>query len=48
VDAAAQTSWAATHGLATLLLTRPNFEWVERETLAPMMLDAVFNGLVEG
>jgi AcrR family transcriptional regulator len=48
VDAAAQTSWAGTHGLATLLLTRPTFEWADRETLAPMMLDALFTGLVKG
>lgn len=47
VDAAAQISWAGTHGLATLLLTRPNFQWADRETLAPLMLDALFNGLIK-
>jgi hypothetical protein len=48
VDAAAQTSWAATHGVVTLLITQPNFGWASRETLLPMMLDSVFYGLVRG
>jgi len=45
-DAAAQTLWAATHGLAALLITRPTFEWRPSETLQSMMLDALFDGLV--
>jgi AcrR family transcriptional regulator len=48
VDAAAQTSWAATHGVVTLLITQPNFGWAPRETLLPLMLDSVFYGLVRG
>ena len=47
VDAAAQTSWAAVHGLVALLITRPNFEWAPVERLAPQMLDTVLNGLVK-
>ena len=46
VDAAAQTFWAATHGLAALLITRPTFDWAPAERLMPQMLDAVLNGLV--
>jgi AcrR family transcriptional regulator len=46
VDAAAQTSWAATHGIVTLLITQPNFDWAPRETLLPLMLDGIFDGLV--
>ncbi len=47
VDAAAQTSWAATHGLVTLLITEPEFEWAPREALTALMLDSVFHGLVK-
>ena len=45
-DAAAQTLWAATHGLVALLITRPTFEWRPADALLPMMLDALFDGLV--
>ncbi len=46
VDAAAQTAWVAAHGLTALLITRPNFPWVEREGLKAMLLDTVFHGLL--
>ncbi len=46
VDAAAQTSWAATHGLVALLITRPHFNWAPAERLMPQMLDAILCGLV--
>ena len=46
VDAAAQTSWAASHGLVTLLITEPHFDWVARDTLTTLMIDSVFHGLV--
>jgi AcrR family transcriptional regulator len=44
--AAAQTSWAATHGLVALLITRPTFEWEESKVLIPLMLETLFTGLV--
>lgn len=44
--AAAQTLWAAVHGLVTLLITRPNVAWAPRETLTRMILDASFDGLI--
>jgi AcrR family transcriptional regulator len=47
VDAAAQASWAAAHGLTALLITRPNFPWAERETLKALTLDATFHGLLK-
>ncbi len=47
VDAVAQTSWAATHGLAALLITRPNFGWASTERLIPQMLDTILTGLVK-
>jgi len=46
VDAAAQTLWAATHGLVTLLITQPDFEWAPEAELTPLMLDSIFHGLV--
>ncbi len=46
VDASAQIFWAATHGLAALLITRPAFEWAPMNRLMPQMLDAVLTGLV--
>ncbi len=47
VDAVAQTSWAATHGLVALLITRPNFDWAPAERLIPQMLDTILTGFVE-
>jgi AcrR family transcriptional regulator len=47
VHAAAQTSWAAMHGLVALLIMRPNFGWAPVERLGPAMLDAILNGLVK-
>lgn len=45
VAVAAQTSWAACHGIVSLLLTRPGIAWADREVLRDAMLDAVFAGL---
>ena len=47
VDAVAQTSWAATHGLVALLITRPNFDWAPVERLMPQMLETIITGLVK-
>ena len=33
VDLAAQSIWAGLHGLVSLLITRPEFPWVDRERL---------------
>lgn len=45
-NAAAQTLWAAAHGLVALLITRPAVDWAPREVLIATMLDAVLDGLV--
>ena len=37
--AAAQSAWASMHGLVSLLLTRPDFPWVEQEALIETHLD---------
>jgi AcrR family transcriptional regulator len=48
VDLAAQTSWAAAHGVVslTLVLTKPRFAWADRPALDAAALDMVFEGLV--
>jgi hypothetical protein len=35
----AQSLWAGMHGLVSLLIARPEFPWVERETLIRGHLD---------
>ena len=43
--AAAQTLWAAAHGLVALRSTRPNIEWTPSETMIALMLESLFQGL---
>ena len=43
---AAQVIWAGGHGVVSLLITKPYFDWVEREALVKAMLDTVFDGLI--
>lgn len=43
----AQVSWAACHGLVSLLIARPNFAWSEREGLMRLMLDGMLDGLIK-
>ncbi len=45
VALAAQTSWAACHGMVSLMLTRPSAPWIDRSALRAALLDAVFAGL---
>ena len=43
----AQALWAGTHGLVSLVITKPYFDWVEREALTEALLDALFAGLMK-
>lgn len=43
---AAQTLWAGCHGIVALIITKPYFDWAERDALAQTMLDTLFEGLV--
>ena len=43
----AQSIWAATHGVVSLMITKPYFPWAKREVLVKTTLDAVFAGLLK-
>jgi AcrR family transcriptional regulator len=45
-ESAAQTLWMCCHGVVTLLASRPNFGWAERDELIQVTLDGLLNGLV--
>ena len=44
---AAQTLWAGAHGLVALMITKPYFDWADREQLTETMLDTLFEGLAK-
>ncbi|PZO08529.1 MAG: TetR/AcrR family transcriptional regulator [Alphaproteobacteria bacterium] len=45
--ATAQALWAGAHGVVSLMITKPYFDWVERELLIGTLLDALFAGLLK-
>lgn len=44
--AAALAIWAGAHGVVSLVITKPYFQWGEREVLVETTLDALFAGLL--
>lgn len=46
VRASAQALWAAAHGIVSLVITKPYFDWVERDRLVRTQFDAMFSGLI--
>ena len=42
----AQVIWASGHGIVSLRITKPYFEWADRDDLTRTMLDALFAGLL--
>jgi hypothetical protein len=48
VDArtAAQALWAGGHGVVSLMISKPYFEWVDRDTLAATMIEGLLAGLL--
>lgn len=46
VRASAQALWAAAHGIVSLVITKPYFDWVERDLLVRTQFDAIFSGLI--
>ena len=45
--ATAQALWAGAHGVVSLMITKPYFDWVERDLLIDTLLDALFVGLLK-
>lgn len=41
----AQALWAGAHGVVSLMITKPYFEWADREALVDTLLDGLFEGL---
>jgi len=42
---AAQALWAGAHGVVSLMITKPYFDWVGRDELTTVMLDGLIAGL---
>ena len=47
VRATTQALWAGGHGVVSLMITKPYFDWVDRETLVKTLMDALFTGLLK-
>lgn len=47
VAVAAQTFWEGMHGLVSLQITKPYFDWADRRKRVDAMLDCLFEGLVK-
>ena len=45
VDAVTQMMWACGHGITSLLITKPDFPWVNRNQLIDLVLDTLVEGL---
>lgn len=43
---AAQALWAGVHGVVSLMITKPYFDWVDRERLSRSMINALMIGLL--
>jgi AcrR family transcriptional regulator len=45
-ESAAQVLWASCHGLASLIITKPSFNWAPTTELRQVLLDGMLHGLV--
>lgn len=43
----AQALWAGGHGVVSLMITKPYFDWVDREVLTDTLLEGLFAGLLK-
>src|SRR5580692_5765674 len=48
IEATAQAVWATIHGLTSLLIAHPKFNWVERNHLIDTLIENTLNGLRVG
>jgi AcrR family transcriptional regulator len=46
-EVVAQCLWAAGHGLVALLITLPDFPWIDREELIEKVIEIQFEGLLQ-
>jgi phage portal protein BeeE len=37
--------WAGGHGITSLLITKPNFPWANKNQLIELMIDTLIDGL---
>jgi AcrR family transcriptional regulator len=47
VRVVAQALWAGAHGIVSLMITKPYFDWVDRATLTRALMDALFVGFLK-
>jgi hypothetical protein len=45
-DTAAQALWAACHGMVSLMITKPDFDWSPADQLMHVMIDGLLYGLI--
>lgn len=45
--ATSQALWAGGHGVVSLMITKPYFNWVDRELLVKTLMDALYTGLLK-
>jgi len=45
VETTSQALWAVIHGITSLLIARPDFPWVDRDTLIDKVIDTALEGL---
>lgn len=43
----AQALWAGAHGVVSLIITKPYFDWAERDRLVGTLMDGLFAGLLK-
>jgi AcrR family transcriptional regulator len=46
VDAISQALWSVLHGVTALLITKPDFPWVKKETLIELTVNSTIDGLL--
>jgi AcrR family transcriptional regulator len=47
-EKASQSIWAAVHGITSLLIQRPSFQWQNRESVIEQVIDSAVDGAVAG
>lgn len=45
-DAVSQALWANNHGITALLITKPNFSWVQKDRLIDLTINAAIDGFL--